>query len=71
MSKVPTAEEFVKYFRKQNPPAKFQTIESWMGKFCIEYAKLHVKAVLEAAESEAPMYCSENIKNCYPENLIV
>lgn len=80
MNKIPTAEEFVKYFRKQNPPAKFQTIESWMGEFCIEFAKLHRKAILEAAEqvyreNTNDIFLDEETKqlilNAYPENLIV
>lgn len=47
MSKIPTAEEFCKEFRKLNPIAQAESIEHWMGQHCIEFTKLHVKAALE------------------------
>ena len=37
----------------------------------IVFAKLHVKAALEAADKEVPLHCSEGVLNCYPESNIV
>jgi len=36
----------------------------------IVFAKLHVKAALEAADKEVPLHCSEGVLNCYPESNI-
>ena len=38
--------------------------------FMIEFAQMHVKAALEAADKEVPLHCSEGVLNCYPESNI-
>jgi hypothetical protein len=45
-------------------------ITSDVTKAMIEFAKLHVKAALEAADKEVPLHCSEGVLNCYPESNI-
>ena len=75
-NKVPTAEEFA----KNNHPMKTYPVD-W--NVMIEFAKLHVKAALEAAfvkikEDAMETYGSDvpdcwsdsSILNAYPENLI-
>jgi hypothetical protein len=52
MEKIPTAEEFVKQFRKTNPIAEAESIEHWMGQHCIEFAKLHVEAMMKDMEQK-------------------
>ena len=49
MSTIPTAEEFVKEFRKTNPIANAESIEHWISQHCIEFAKLHLEPALKAA----------------------
>ena len=36
----------------------------------IVFAKLHVKAALQAADKEVPLHCSEGVLTCYPESNI-
>lgn len=72
MTKVPTAEEFFKPHRNQEGYYGFRHIESLM----IEFAKLHVKAALEAAAIksfdtnnhfiERDVEDKESILNSYP-----
>jgi hypothetical protein len=52
---IPTAEEFVRQFRKTNPIAQAESIEHWMGQYCIEFAKMHVEAALKAASEEVTL----------------
>lgn len=78
MSKIPTAASFAKSYRQSVIGYPVLTIDE-----AIEYAKLNVKAALEAAAKKAKVgYASENpqdntrivikesILNAYPENLI-
>lgn len=57
--KTPTAKEF---YLEQD----LGYIESYM----IEFAKMHVKAALEAADKEVPLHYSEGVLNCYPNSNI-
>lgn len=59
MNKIPTAEEFVKEFRKTDPIALAESIEHWIGQHCIEFAKLHVEAALKAASEKGEVYVEE------------
>ena len=36
----------------------------------IEFAQMHVKAALQAADKEVPLHYSEGVLNCYPESNI-
>lgn len=36
----------------------------------VEFAKIHVKAALEAADAEVPLPYSHGVLNCYPESNI-
>jgi len=82
MSKIPTAEEFLQnhleishfYDDKTNQMVCFSAD---VEKAMIEFAKLHVKAALEAAATEYYPKEKENFKlvaerflNAYPRNLI-
>lgn len=87
MNNIPTAEEFIKqYFDSKHPV--LCSIRTATGlpidevkTFMTEFAKLHVKAALEAADKRAENEFAENawenivdkdfILNAYPENLIV
>jgi hypothetical protein len=53
--KLPTAKEFL----RDNAPCSTEG-------FMIEFARMHVKAALEEADGEVPLYCSEGVLNCYP-----
>ena len=57
--KTPTAAEF---FGKGN----FNNVTDML----IEFAKMHVKAALEAADKEVPLHYSEGVLNCYPNSNI-
>jgi hypothetical protein len=57
--KTPTAAEFL-------DQGNFNNTTDMM----IEFAKLHVKAALEAADKEVPLHCSEGVLNCYPNSNI-
>lgn len=69
-NKIPTAEEF---FNQYGGYTREEMLER-----AREYAKLHVKAALEAAQKEAMKFCDENedeeykpqILSAYPEHLI-
>lgn len=69
-TKIPTAEELALQMQHDlgyedlTDPVKFASLVA------IEYAKLHLKAALDAAESEAPSHCAEGIRNCYSSSLI-
>ena len=52
MNKLPTAEEFVKEFRKTNPISDAESIEHWIARHCIEFAKLHVEAIKKELKKE-------------------
>lgn len=80
MSKIPTAEEFIKqYFDSKHPG--LSSIRTATGIpvdevriIMIEYAKLHVKPALEAAaevasNSDLNVGQIQNILNAYPLNL--
>lgn len=82
MDKIPTAEEFVRKFRKTNPIAEAESIEHWMAQHCIEFTKLHCIAQREAilekgfvTHKETPigdeyLIDKESIINAYPlENI--
>ena len=84
-NKIPTAEEFVKEFRKKNPIANAESIEHWIAEHCIEFSKLHVEAALKAASESKSLctaytddgldykeniLCKESVLNAYPlENI--
>jgi hypothetical protein len=50
---IPTAEEFVKEFRKANTIANAESIEHWIAQHCIEFAKLHLEAQAKAIYEKA------------------
>ena len=52
MSKIPTAEEFIQQFAKDFK-TKYEGNGGTVANLMIEFAKLHVKAVLEAASEKA------------------
>lgn len=90
MNKIPTAEEFIEKYLDVDSDF-MESIRLQMSKMSgfnfdnipdlmIEYAKLHVKAALEAAqqvyrENTNDVFLDEETKqliiNAYPENLIV
>lgn len=86
-NKIPTAEDLI---RKQFVPGEFDELMGYMNnsieppivKAMKEFAKLHVKAALEAALESIPCLGSstdiatyeeveKEVLNSYPENLIV
>lgn len=81
-NKIPTAEEFCKNYTRLRSAMAIQDLIECMN----EYAKLHVKAALEAAAENVCMEHEEgsvinpegdwyinkkSILNSYPENLII
>jgi hypothetical protein len=62
-----TAEKFIQNFLTKN---HIGNVGSNTEMLMIEFAKLHVKAALEAADREVPLHCSEGVLNCYPESNI-
>jgi hypothetical protein len=64
--KIPTATELLdkKYpdWDSLDRGNIWENIEELM----IEFAIIHREAILKAAEGEAPLHCSEGIRNCYP-----
>lgn len=50
---IPTAEEFVRQFRRTNPIANAESVEHWMAQHCIEFAKLHLEAQAKAIYEKA------------------
>lgn len=75
MSKIPTAEEFLKKWQDSFLTSKPVITESLKKQF-IEFTKLHVKAAIETCIEEAPSGSStdtvsyedvvEALKDCYP-----
>lgn len=69
MSKIPTAEEFIKLYDVGNTG----TIQSAL----VEFAKLHVKSALEVTANkwmddwDKPSFNKDSILNAYPLNLIL
>lgn len=63
-SKIPTAEQFC------NEYLGFEEYGTDVPYFMIEFARMHVKAALEEADGEVPLYCSEGVLNCYPPERI-
>jgi len=67
-NRIPTAEEFLM--------SKVETRSKWVTDIMVEFAKLHVKAALEAAADKAElneMTMTPDVKsilNAYPETLI-
>lgn len=83
MGKIPTAEEFLKKLDEESGTTWTEDDDEICKAF-IEFAKLHVKAALEAANSSTKTQewidnfinlkdrkCKKAILDCYPENLIV
>ena len=70
MSKIPTAEEFLKQFELGNT-GKIDIEDS--KEAIIEFAKLHVEAALKEAEKETIKYVSKTIieLNMYNKNSIL
>lgn len=60
-----TAEEFLEEMDKDDNDLN-AIIETAM----IEFAKMHVRAALEAADGEVPLPYSHGVLNCYPESNI-
>lgn len=73
---IPTAKEFLKKDNGFDDADIESLVESLKTKnimyisdihvTMIEFAKMHVKAALEAADREVPLHCSEGVLNCYP-----
>lgn len=64
--KIPTADEVLddiwRKIHKKDPNSLWtKSAEQAM----IEFAKLHVEAAIKAAIEEAPMHCTQTIKDCY------
>lgn len=58
MSKIPTAEEFLKFHRITANEVIYNSVDEMCGTitdFMIEFARLHVQAALEAASYNACM----------------
>lgn len=62
---IPSAEQFLEEMDKDDNDLN-AIIETAM----IEFARLHVKAALDAADAEVPLHCSHGVLNAYPpENI--
>jgi hypothetical protein len=68
---IPTAEEFVNNnFTKQIISEDIYASKSGIIESHILFARIHVKAALDAANAEVPHHCSQEVLNAYPpENI--
>lgn len=81
-SKLPTLEEIlVKHKVLKEPDLKsnfnlrltrdcYTGTVSHIKEAMLEFGRMHVKAALEEADGEVPLYCSEGVLNCYPPERI-
>ena len=71
---IPTAEELTNELVKKHYPLYGKYLcedeKQWIAELAIEFARLHVKAALDAADAEVPLHCSHGVLNAYPpENI--
>lgn len=64
---IPTTEEFIQNFLIKNHKGN---VGSNIEMLMIEFAKMHVKAALDAADGEVPLPYSHGVLNSYPESNI-
>lgn len=61
MDNIPSAKDYL-----ISTGAMYFTKEDLKAEALINFAKLHVEAAIKEAICEAPMHCTESIKECYP-----